>query len=58
LGFPRLKSTPGNIIDPPAAPKGWSPTGGEIFYRERDAMMAAAARTRPGFEVAGPSSSP
>jgi eukaryotic-like serine/threonine-protein kinase len=31
----------------------WSPTGGEIFYRERDAMMAAAVRTQPGFEVTG-----
>jgi eukaryotic-like serine/threonine-protein kinase len=31
----------------------WSPKGGEIFYREGDAMMAAAVRTQPGFEVTG-----
>jgi Tol biopolymer transport system component len=31
----------------------WSPQGGEIFYRSGDAMMAAAVRTRPAFEVTG-----
>ena len=29
----------------------WSPAGGEIFYRNGDAMMAAAVRTQPQFEV-------
>ena len=31
----------------------WSPRGGEIFYRNGDAMMTAAVRTQPGFEVTG-----
>jgi hypothetical protein len=31
----------------------WSPRGGEIFYRDGDAMMAATVRTQPGFEVSG-----
>ena len=31
----------------------WSPKGGEIFYRSGDAMMTAAVRTQPGFEVTG-----
>jgi eukaryotic-like serine/threonine-protein kinase len=31
----------------------WSPKGGEIFYRNGDAMMAAAVRTQPAFEVTG-----
>jgi eukaryotic-like serine/threonine-protein kinase len=31
----------------------WSPRGGEIFYRNGDAMMAAAVRTQPAFEVTG-----
>jgi len=29
----------------------WSPKGDEIFYRNGDAMMAAAVRTQPAFEV-------
>jgi hypothetical protein len=29
----------------------WSPAGGEIFYRDDDAMLAAAVRTQPVFEV-------
>jgi Tol biopolymer transport system component len=29
----------------------WSPTGHEIFYRNGDLMIAAAVRTRTGFEV-------
>ena len=31
----------------------WSPAGGEIFYRNGDAMMSAAVRTQGGFEVGG-----
>jgi serine/threonine-protein kinase len=31
----------------------WSPRGGEIFYRNDDAMMTATVRTQPGFEVTG-----
>jgi Tol biopolymer transport system component len=31
----------------------WSPTTGEIFYRNRDDVMAAAIQTRTGFEVTG-----
>jgi Tol biopolymer transport system component/tRNA A-37 threonylcarbamoyl transferase component Bud32 len=31
----------------------WLPRGGEIFYRNGDAMMTAAVRTQPGFEVTG-----
>jgi serine/threonine-protein kinase len=31
----------------------WSPKGNEIFYRHGEAMMAAAVRTRPAFEVTG-----
>jgi Tol biopolymer transport system component/tRNA A-37 threonylcarbamoyl transferase component Bud32 len=31
----------------------WSPTGHEIFYRNGDLMIAAAVRTRAGFEVRG-----
>jgi len=29
----------------------WSPQGGEIFYRNADAMMTAKVRTQPTFEV-------
>jgi Tol biopolymer transport system component len=29
----------------------WSPSGKEIFYRSGDAMMTAAVRTQPSFEV-------
>jgi Tol biopolymer transport system component len=29
----------------------WSPAGNEIFYRGGDAVMAAAVRTQPSFEV-------
>jgi len=29
----------------------WSPTGGEIFYRADDRMMAATVRSQGGFEV-------
>jgi serine/threonine-protein kinase len=31
----------------------WSPRGGEIFYLDGSALLAAAVRTTPGFEVAG-----
>ena len=31
----------------------WSPRGGEIFYRNGPAMLVAAVRTAPGFEVLG-----
>jgi Tol biopolymer transport system component/tRNA A-37 threonylcarbamoyl transferase component Bud32 len=31
----------------------WSPKGDEIFYRNGDAMLAAAVRTQPAFEVTG-----
>ena len=31
----------------------WSPRGGEIFYRNGPAMVVAAVRTNPGFEVLG-----
>jgi Tol biopolymer transport system component len=31
----------------------WSPKGNEIFYRSGDAVMSAAVRTRPTFEVTG-----
>jgi len=31
----------------------WSPTTGEIFFRNRDDVMAAAVQTRTGFEVTG-----
>src|SRR5262249_23006413 len=31
----------------------WSPKGDEIFYRSGDAMIAAAVRTQPAFEVMG-----
>ena len=29
----------------------WSPQGDEIFYRDASAMLSAAVRTKPGFEV-------
>ena len=31
----------------------WSPRGNEIFYRNGSAMLSAAVRTSPGFEVLG-----
>ena len=31
----------------------WSPAGNEIFYRAGDAMIAAAVRVQPGFEITG-----